>query len=180
MTLGAMDDLRASVHALAVSTQALEPLAEIGTQAVGFDGEPPIVTGTTIDPLKAEALAGPVAAVHAALAATGDAFAEVEGSGPLGRPIGAVADSVAGAVGDLTQLAGAAEIAMPDVARGPRIAEPKRYLVAALNDAEVVRLRRRPAVRVRGPGGQGIPVGPDLRPARVEAVAQQPADRLGA
>ena len=137
MTLGAMDDLQASVHALAVSTQALEPLAEIGTQAVGFDGEPPIVTGTTIDPLKAEELAGPVAAVHGALAATGDALAEVEGSGPLGRPIGAVADSVAGAVGDLTQLAGAAEIAMPDVARALGSDEPQRYLVAALNDAEV-------------------------------------------
>ena len=136
MTLGAMDDLRASVHALAVSTDALDPLAEIGTAAVGFDGEPPIVNGATIDPLKAAALAGPVTDVHAALAATGTALAAVEGSGPLGRPIGAVADSIAGSVADMTQLAGAAEIAMPDVAEALGSTEPKRYLVAALNDAE--------------------------------------------
>jgi hypothetical protein len=137
MTLGAMDDLRAAAHALAVSTQVLDPLAEIGTAAVGFDGEPPIVTGTTIDPLKVEDLALPVAAVHEALAATGEALAEVTGSGPLGRPIGAVADSLSGSVGDLTQLAGAAEIAMPDVAEALGSTEPKRYLVAALNDAEL-------------------------------------------
>jgi hypothetical protein len=71
VTLGAMDDLSASVHALAVGARALEPLAEMGTAAVGFDGEPPIVTGTTIDPLRAEQLAPQVAAVHEALAATG-------------------------------------------------------------------------------------------------------------
>jgi hypothetical protein len=137
MTLGAMDDLRASVHALAVSTEALVPLAEIGSAAVGFDGDPPIVSGTTIDPLKAQALAGPVASVHAALEATGAALAEVQGSGPLGRPVGAVADSVAGSVEDLTRLAGAAEIAMPDLAEALGSEEPKRYLVAALNDAEM-------------------------------------------
>jgi Protein of unknown function (DUF4012) len=137
MTMGAMDDLRTSVHALAVSTEALEPLAEIGAAAVGFDGDPPIATGTTIDPLKAEALAGPVAAVHDALIATGTALADVDGSGPLGRPIGAVVDSVAGSVDDLTQLSGAATIAMPDVAEALGSQEPRRYLVAALNDAEV-------------------------------------------
>jgi len=136
MTLGAMDDIRRSVHALAVGTRALEPLAEIGSAAVGFDGQPPIVSGTTIDPLKAEALARPVSEVHAALAATGAALAEVDGSGVLGRPIGAVAQSVAGSVADLTMLAGAAEIAMPDVAEALGSQEPRRYLVAALNDAE--------------------------------------------
>ncbi len=97
---------------------------------------PPIVSGSTIDPLKAEELAGPVTAVHQALAATGAALAVVEGSGLLGRPIGAVADSAAGTVADMTQLAGAAEIAMPDVAEALGSQEPKRYLVAALNDAE--------------------------------------------
>jgi hypothetical protein len=48
-----------------------------------------------------------------------------------------VADSLAGAVADLTALAGAAEIAMPDLADALGSKEPKRYLVAALNDAEV-------------------------------------------
>jgi hypothetical protein len=136
MTLGAMDDLRASAHALAVGTQALDPLAEIGATAVGFDGEPPIVSGTTIDPLRAEALAVPVAEVHSALAATGVALAAVEGTGVLGRPIGAAADSLAASLADLTQLAGAAEIAMPDLAAALGSEEPKRYLVTALNDAE--------------------------------------------
>ncbi len=106
MTLGAMDDVSASVHALAVGAQALEPLAEIGTAAVGFDGEPPIVSGTTIDPARAEQLAPAVSAVHQALAATGAALAEVEGSGPLGRPLGDVADSLAGSVADLTCAGG--------------------------------------------------------------------------
>lgn len=137
MTLGAMDDLRDSVHAVAVGTRTLDPLAEIGMKAVGFDGEPPIVSGSTIDPLKAEELAGPVMAVHQALAATGAALADVEGSGLLGRPIGAIADSAAGAVADMTQLAGAGEIAMPALADALGSQEPKRYLVAALNDAEV-------------------------------------------
>jgi len=44
---------------------------------------------------------------------------------------------VAGSVDDLTRLAGAAEIAMPDLAEAMGSEEPKRYLVAALNDAEV-------------------------------------------
>ncbi len=137
MTLGAMDDLRGGAHALAVGTRVLDPLAEIVSAAGGFDGLPPIARGTTIDPLKAEALARPVAEVHSALAATGAALAEVEGSGVLGRPIGAVTESIAGSVADLTVLAGAAEVAMPDVAEALGSEEPKRYLIAALNDAEV-------------------------------------------
>ena len=137
MTLGAMDDLRGSVHALAVGTDVLEPLAEIGVTAVGFDGAPAIISGTTIDPLQAEGLAEPLAEVHAALAATGTALVAVEGSGVLGRPVGALTDSVAGSVADLTHLVGAAEIAMPDVAEALGSEEPKRYLVAALNDAEI-------------------------------------------
>ncbi len=36
MTLGAMDDLRGSVHALAVGTTALDPLAEIGDEGCRF------------------------------------------------------------------------------------------------------------------------------------------------
>lgn len=137
MTLGAMDDLRGSAHALAVATEALEPLAEIGTTAVGFDGTPPVAKGTTVDPVRVAELAAPVAQVHDALAATGMALADVEGSGLLGRPIGAVADSLAGSVLDLSQLAGAAEIAMPGIPEALGSEEPKRYLVAALNDAEV-------------------------------------------
>ena len=45
------------------------------------------------------------AALHEALASTQDALAQVRGSGLLGRPVGAVADSLHGAVTDLTVLA---------------------------------------------------------------------------
>ena len=137
MTLGAMDDLRGSAHALAVATQALEPLAEIGATAVGFDGTPPIATGTTIDPVRVAELEAPIGEVHDALTATGIALADVEGTGLLGRPIGALADSLGGSVADLTQLVGAAETAMPGVPAALGSEEPARYLVAALNDAEV-------------------------------------------
>ena len=159
---GAMDDLRASVHALAVSTDALDPLAEIGTAAVGFDGEPPIVSGATIDPLKTAALAGPVADVHAALAATGAALAEVEGSGQLGRPVGAVADSVAGSVTDLTQLAGAAQTAMPDVAEALESDGAQALPGGGPQRRGGVRFRGGPAVGVRGAGGQGSPVASEI------------------
>jgi len=137
MTLGAVDDLRHSAHALATGARVLDPMSEIAATAVGFDGEPPIVSGTTIDPLRVEDLAEPLARAHADLAATGVALARVEGSGLLGRPIGAAAGSVAGAVEDLTRLAGAAEAAMPDIAEALGSDRPRRYLVAALNDAEV-------------------------------------------
>ncbi len=49
----------------------------------------------------------------------------------------AIAGSLNGAVTDLATLAAAADAAMPEVADALGAQEPRRYLVAALNDAEV-------------------------------------------
>ena len=136
VTIGAVDDLRASVHAVAVGSQTLTPLAEAAELAVGFDGEPPLLSGSTIDTARLPDLADPVAALHADLQSTSDALAAVPGSGPFGWPLGQVADSAQATTVDLTALAAAAQIAMPDLPEALGSKEPRRYLVAALNDAE--------------------------------------------
>ena len=137
MTLGAVDDLGASANAIAVGTRVLDPLAQIGTAAIGFDGAPPIISGTTVDPLRVADLAEPVGELHSRLTDTELALSLVDGSGPLGRPIGSLADSALGAVTDLADVAGAADTAMPDIAEALGAGDAKRYLVAALNDAEL-------------------------------------------
>jgi hypothetical protein len=137
MTLGAMDDLRASVHALAVGSRALDPLAKVSSQVLGFDATTPMISGTTIDTTRLPALAEPTAALHDALAAMQDALTAVRGTGPLGRPVGAVADSLHGTIGDLTLLARAAEVSLPALPDALGEKEPKRYLICALNDAEL-------------------------------------------
>ncbi len=137
ITLGAVDDLRSSARAIATSTRVLEPAAQIGTAALGFDGATPIISGTTIDPLRVADLAEPVSQLHSALAETEQALSQVDGSGPLGRPIGVLAESALGAVTDLTVAVGAADTAMPDLAGALGAGDAKRYLVTALNDAEL-------------------------------------------
>ena len=137
MTLGAVDDLGASARAIAVGARALDPLAQIGTAAIGFDGAPPIISGTTFDPVRVEDLGEPVSMLHSALADTEQALSLVNGSGLLGRPIGTLADSAQEAVADLTAVAGAADTAMPDMAEALGAGDAKRYLVTALNDAEL-------------------------------------------
>ena len=114
----------------------LTPLGSIGAEVLGFDEQPPMVSGTTIDTARLDDLAVPVAEVHEDLRATSTALAEVAGSGLFGRPIGALADSIEGYVVDLTALAAAAEVAWPDLPEALGAQEPRRYLVCALNDAE--------------------------------------------
>ena len=75
--------------------------------------------------------------LHSALAETAQALSLVDGSGLLGRPIGALADSAHEAVADLTAMAGAVDTAMPDMADALGAGDAQRYLVAALNDAEL-------------------------------------------
>lgn len=136
LTLGAVDDLAAATEALDVAAAALTPLAAIGEEVLGFDGAAPMIAGTTIDTARLPDLAEPVAEVHADLRATGAALAAVPGSGPLGRPIGAITASIQPTVADLTQLSAAAEVAWPDLPRALGAEEARRYLVCALNDAE--------------------------------------------
>jgi hypothetical protein len=137
MTLGAVDDLRASAHAIAVSSRALGPAAQVGATILGFDATTPMITGTTIDTTRVPDLAAPTSELHAALAATQTSLEQVAGTGLLGRPVGAVADSLRGTVADLTLLAGAAEVALPALPEALGEREPQRYLVCALNDAEL-------------------------------------------
>jgi hypothetical protein len=136
LALGAVDDIRAATRALSAAASTLTPLAQLGTAVLGFDGAPPMVSGTTIDLARLPQLAAPVTELHEGLDRTHAALGEVPGSGPLGRPIGAIAESLDGTVADLAALAGAAEVAMPDLPRALGAEAPQRYLVCALNDAE--------------------------------------------
>jgi hypothetical protein len=136
ITLGAVDDLRQSARALVSATEALTPLAEMGTAAVGFDGEPPMVRGTTIDTARIGDLTSSVSDLHGSLESALAAARAVPGSGLLGRPIGTLAESAAGALADLTLLTEAAQTAWPDLPEALGAEEPRRYLICALNDAE--------------------------------------------
>lgn len=137
LSLGATDDLRATAHALAVAAEGAEPLAAMGGTALGFDGQPKLASGTTIDTTRLVMLQEPVDQLQQVLDATRVALAQVPGSGPLGRPLGAVARSVDGALADLGTMAEALGVALPGLPEALGATEPKRYLVCALNDAEV-------------------------------------------
>ncbi len=136
VTLGAVDDLRLSTRALADAAEALTPLAEIGSAAVGFDGEPPMVRGSTIDTARIADLTAPMGELDSALQQALAATRAVPGSGLLGRPIGALAESASGALADLAALTGAATVAWPELPDALGAQEPRRYLICALNDAE--------------------------------------------
>ena len=136
VTLGVVDDVRTSAHAVAAGSQTLGPLARMGELAVGFDGQPALVAGATIDTARIPDLADPLSDLHSALVGTGTALEQVHGTGPLGRPIGWVADSVLGGTTDVTSLVNAAGIALPDLPEALGSKDSRRYLVAALNDAE--------------------------------------------
>lgn len=136
VTLGAVDDLAATADALDAGAAALTPLGTIGEEVLGFDGAAPMIAGTTIDTARLPDLAEPVAQVHRDLRATWAALAAVPGSGPLGRPIGAIAASIEPTVADLAELSAAAEIAWPDLPQALGADGARRYLVCALNDAE--------------------------------------------
>ncbi|MGB8022165.1 MAG: DUF4012 domain-containing protein [Candidatus Nanopelagicales bacterium] len=137
LALGSADDLRATAHALAEAAEGLEPLASIGGTALGFDGQPRLVSGTTIDTTRLVVLQEPVDQLQDALDATQSALAEVPGSGPLGRPLGAVARSIEGALADLGIMSKALGAALPGLPEALGATAPKRYLICALNDAEV-------------------------------------------
>jgi hypothetical protein len=136
MTLGAVDDLADAARAVDIAAEALAPLAEAGAAAIGFDGDAPIISGTTIDTARVADLAEPVAEAHADLAAARDAAARVPGTGLLGRPVGWIADSLEAILADLTAVSGAAAVAWPALPDALGASETQRYLVCALNDAE--------------------------------------------
>jgi len=134
--LGAVDDLQAATRALSESANALGPLIEIGTLAVGFDGEAPLISGTTIDTARIADLSRPVARLRSSLDDTVAALEAVPGSGLMGRPVAALTDSMVGTVADLAALAAVGQAALPDLPAALGAEETQRYLVCALNDAE--------------------------------------------
>lgn len=137
VTLGAVDEVRASARALSEAAGALPALARTGSLVTGFDGEPPIVSGATIDTSRVAALADPVAEVGVALVATRAALDDVPRSGLAGRAFGSIADSLSSDLDDWSRLVNAAVVAMPDLPEALGAQEPQRYLVCALNDAEL-------------------------------------------
>lgn len=137
LALGSADDLRATGHALSVASEGLQPLASIGATALGFDGQPKLLSGSAIDTTRLDELQEPVGELDQVLADTQTALAKVPGSGPLGRPIGAVAHSLEGSVADLGTLTKAFDVALPALPEALGATAPKRYLICALNDAEV-------------------------------------------
>ena len=82
-------------------------------------------------------LAQPLQGVHAALSSTSTALAEVSGSGPVGTSIGSLANSAAAVTADLARINAAGLLALPDLPEALGATTPKRYLICALNDAEI-------------------------------------------
>lgn len=137
LTLGLVDDLAAAAHAVSVGTQALTPLGDAAVVVLGMDGTTPMVSGSRIDPRRVADLDGPLTELDSDLARISDAVAAIPGDGPLGRPIGALRDSVAGQVAALRVASSAAVTALPGLPDALGASGPRRYLICALNDAEV-------------------------------------------
>lgn len=137
VSLGLMDEVRGSLHAAAQATGMLVPLAELGSQAVGFDGREPLVSGSTVDVTRVATLVGPSSELHDSLLETKGALDRVPRTGLLGGPLGGLAENLSGGLANLIPLAEAAEAAMPGLPDALGATEPKRYLICALNDAEL-------------------------------------------
>lgn len=137
LTLGFVDDAGRMAEAVAVGAQSLTPLAQLGAIALGFDGEPKIMSGSTVNLEALPALEQPTADLNAALERTEQALSEVDGDGPLGRPVAAVARQWQRIVTPMAQITESLKLALPGMPEALGASEPKRYLVCALNDAEV-------------------------------------------
>ena len=108
-------------------------------------------------------------------------WSEVTGTGLLGRPVGAVADSLRRHNRETSPFS--PERPRSRFRRSPRRLgeqEPKRYLVCALNDAELFGSGGAPLFAVMVEAVRGSITIPLSGAAGVEAVAAQPADRVGA
>lgn len=137
LTLGVVDDLAATAHAVSVSSQALTPLGDAAVAVLGFDGQQPMISGSTIDPARVADLSTPVEELDDDLRGLSAALAEIPGDGPLGRPIGALRDSLSKQVSAVNQVTAAAATAIPALPDALGADGPRRYLICALNDAEV-------------------------------------------
>jgi Protein of unknown function (DUF4012) len=137
LTFGAVDDLHAAVHAVAVGSTTLVPASDVAAVVMGTGGAAPLVSGGRVDTDRLPELAEPVGQIHEDLAATDAALAAIPGTGLLGRPISAVGKGFAGYVSALEQVTGALDTAMPVLPEALGADGPRNYLVTALNDAEL-------------------------------------------
>lgn len=137
VSLGGADDARATARALATGAQALGPASELAELTLGFDGRPRLVAGSVIDLAVLPDIGAPTEALAGDLTATAESLRDVPGGGPLGRPIGALTTQWHRAVVPLARLVEAVHRTTPSLASALGAREPKRYLVCALNDAEL-------------------------------------------
>jgi len=137
LTFGAVDDLGKLSSAIDVAAGGLQPVADIAAVGLGFDGNPKLVSGSTINVESLPELAKPTRELNRVLTATEQALAEVQGDGPLGRPVGDIARQWRRMVSPLAQITESLDLAFPTLPEALGSKDPKRYLICALNDAEV-------------------------------------------
>lgn len=136
LTMGVVDDLGELAEAAEVAAGAIDPATGVAAVALGFDGNPKLVSGGTVNLEMLPALRQPNAELNAVLTATEQALVEVNGTGPLGTPVSRVAQQWLRIVRPMTQLTESLALALPSMPDALGQREPKRYLVCALNDAE--------------------------------------------
>lgn len=137
ITFGAVDELRATTHVLAQGAAAAVPAVRLAELAGGVPGTDPIIAGSTIDTARVAEMRQPVAQLHDRLAGTEAALASVPESGLLGQPLGQRIRRLTTMVADATTLTGTLDVAMPDLPDALGAQGTRRYLVCALNDAEL-------------------------------------------
>ncbi len=135
--LGGVDDVSSAAHAADEASAMLGPVGELVQISRGLDGREPLIVPGGFNTHRIPDMAAPLQGVQAALSSTQEALAAVPGKGPVGQQITALAGSLAGVTSDLSQVNAAALLALPDMPGALGANEPKRYLVCALNDAEI-------------------------------------------
>ena len=137
MSLGGADDARATARALAAGAQALSPAGQLADLALGFDGQPQLVSGATVNLSVLPDIAAPTEWLAADLNTTATALRDIPGGGPLGRPMGALTAQWHRMLAPVAKLVNAVSLTTPSLTGALGAGEPKRYLVCALNDAEL-------------------------------------------
>ncbi len=134
---GVLDDIRASARVLGAAGAGLAPAGILANAGTGWDGNDPLIVGSTVDVDRLPGLVAATAELDEALGATRAAIADVPGTGPLGRRIAHEATRLDERLSEVEPLLGAASAAMPDLAEALGAQRVRYYLVCGLNDAEL-------------------------------------------
>lgn len=137
MSLGIVDEAASMATAVEVASESLTPVAQLAAIGLGFDGNPRLVSGSTVNLEMIPAVVNPTGQLTQTLRRTDIALSEVSGDGPVGRPIAGVAQQWRRVVVPLAQLTESLNLALPQLPDALGSQEPKRYLICALNDAEI-------------------------------------------